>query len=106
LFVAAAILAAVEGGILPPGPALEVPRLREFARKFRRAGCPTQRQPGWLPLQVTNNSEVRVWIHAGQFFSSFPADNSLESAWPQRGEGASGAGDLIGMSTIQSGLIL
>ena len=36
---------------MPLGPAIVVPRSREFAGELRRAGCPALRQPGWPPLQ-------------------------------------------------------
>jgi len=51
--VAAAILAAVDGGILPPGPdpmcAMEA--TSRTTRPFRRAGCPALRQARCLPLR-------------------------------------------------------
>ena|SRR5437667_7312637 len=47
--VAAAILAAVEGGILPPGSEVRPGSASPTTRPFRRAGCPALRQARCLP---------------------------------------------------------
>ena len=48
--VAAGILPAVEGGILPPGPARIASTCDQAQRLFRRARCPALRQARCLPL--------------------------------------------------------
>src|SRR5437773_1874599 len=58
--VAAAILAAVEGGILPPGNVWDEKALGNYwhpglsRRSFRRAGSPALRQAGCPPLHASS----------------------------------------------------
>src|ERR1017187_5690404 len=50
-FVAAGILPAVEGGILPPGPALEISSMVARPAALPRSRRPALRQPKFLPLR-------------------------------------------------------
>jgi hypothetical protein len=61
----AAILTAVEGGILPPGngePKREVSS--QITRYSRRAGCPALRQAGCPPLRQTHTGTGWQWVSA------------------------------------------
>jgi len=58
-FEAAGILPAVEGGILPPGPALEA-----FGTVTRRAGMPPSETPGFMRLKPAESFSLdQQWRH-------------------------------------------
>ena len=63
--VAAGILPAVEGGILPPGPMLDLPVASELS-KFPSAGLEAGSTAGRMPCRYNARTRFRIFRHVSR----------------------------------------